>query len=305
MEVIRWHSLKQAKEGIDALHRAKKSIGTIHTLGALHEGHSKLIKLAAEENEVVIVTIYPNIAQLSPSSTYVHDIEKDCLYAKLNGATHLITPQTSEMYPNSYCTFLNQGDQYNRLDGAVTPYLFPGMITMSIRWIIFTRPSRTYFGLKDIAQAILVKRAVKDLLIDTIIREVPCVRYKSGMAISSRMMNRPEGVIKEFNRAYQALEAGRKLMAEGERNSKRLIHEMKRIIDEASLKYFKLQYIKIADPVDFIEHPDISIPSILQIVMLHGERNWFEGFYLRTEQELKMGPETIWLDKKYPVFSDK
>lgn len=303
MTAIRWYSLREAKAGLDLLHTSGKSIGTIHTLGALHEGHSKLINLGAKENDYVIVTIYPNIAQLPRGSRYVHDIEQDCRFAADHGATHLITPTTADMYPNSYCTFFDQGDQYKRLDGTVTPYIFRGMITMSVRWLIFTRPTRTYFGLKDIAQAILVKRAVQDLLIDTIIREVPCVRYRSGMAISSRMMNRPESVIKEFNRAYHALDAGRKLMASGLRDSKQLIESMRNVIDESSLNHFKLQYIKIAKPVDFVEPDIIDIPAIFQIVMALGDRNWFEGFYLRSDHELYNGPETIWLDDMYPIFN--
>lgn len=303
MTAIRWYSLEEAKAGLTALHATGKSIGTIHTLGALHEGHSKLINQAAKENDFVIVTVYPNIAQLPPGSTYVYDVEQDCRFAAEHGATHFITPTTQDMYPDAYRTFFDQGEQYKRLDGAVTPYIFRGMITMSVRWLIFTRPTRTYFGLKDIAQAILVKRAAQDLLVDTIIREVPCVRYKSGMAISSRMMNKPESVIKEFNRAYHALDAGRKLMASGTRNSQHLIEAMRHVIDEPSLKHFKLQYIKVAKPVDFVEPDTADIPAIFQIVMALGDRNWFEGFYLRSEQELQNGPETIWLDDMYPIFS--
>lgn len=305
MTAIRWHSLQEAQEGLKLLHNSGKTIGSIHTLGALHTGHGKLISLAAQENDTVIVTIYPNIAQLPPGSSYVYDIEKDCSFAAEHGATHLITPPTEDIYPDSYRTFFDQGEQYKRLDGTVTPYLFRGMITMSTRWIIFTRPTRTYWGLKDIGQVILVKRAIKDLLIDTIVREVPCVRYKSGMAISSRMMNKPEAVIKEFNRAYHALEAARKSMASGLRDTKQLIEQMRSIIDEKSLKHFKLQYIKIADPNDFIEPEIIQVPAIFQIVMALGDRNWFEGFYLRTEQELHTGPETIWLDDMYPIFSEQ
>ena len=304
MTVVRWFSLEEAREGLKLLNNSNKTTGSIHTLGALHEGHGKLITLSSQENDNTIVTIYPNIAQLPPGSSYIYDVEKDCEFAIAHGATHLITPSTQDMYPDSYCTFFDQGEQYRRLDGAITPYLFRGMITMSTRWLIFTRPTRTYWGLKDIAQVILVKRAVKDLLIDTSVREVPCVRYKSGMAISSRMMNKPEAVIKEFNRAYYALEAARKSMMNGVRSTDELINIMRDIINETTLQHFKLQYIKITDPNGFSEPDTIEVPAIFQIVMALGDRNWFEGFYLRTEKELNEGPETIWLDAMYPDFSD-
>lgn len=301
--VERWESIKEAKSGLRHLHATAQTTGSIHTLGALHEGHGKLIEMAAKENDNVIVTIYPNIAQLPPGSTYAYDVEKDCKFAAAHGATHLITPPTEDMYPDAYRTFFDQGDQYDRLDGTVTPYLFRGMITMSTRWIIFTRPTNTYWGLKDIGQVILVKRAVDDLLIDTNVREVPCVRYKSGMAISSRMMDKPESVIKEFNRASQALEKARLCMVDGVRNSTELVELMRDSIDEQSLQHFKLKYIKVAKPKDFVESTKVEIPTILQIVMDLNGRNWFEGYYLRTDEELHNGPETIWLNDTYPKFS--
>lgn len=302
MEITRWNSLVDAKIGLEKIRNQNRELGSIHTLGALHEGHGKLIQLAATENEKVVVTIYPNIKQLLPGSTYNHNLEADCEFAAKHGATHLITPNPEEMYDDSYRTFLNQGEQYARLDGEVTPHLFEGMITMTIRWLILVQPKRSYFGLKDIGQVILVKRAVEDLFINTEIKEVPCVRFKSGMAISSRMFNNPKNVVLEFNRAYHALEAGRKFMADGCTNSKELIVTMLNTLDPQSLKYFNLQYIKVAKPLDFVEPEDAEVPIIFQIVMKLGERNWFESFFLRTEKELQEGPETIWLDAFYPPF---
>ena len=66
MSVIRWNSLKEAKEGLNELHKQGKTIGSIHTLGALHIGHGKLIELSAKENDCTVISIYPNVAQLAP-----------------------------------------------------------------------------------------------------------------------------------------------------------------------------------------------------------------------------------------------
>ena len=193
MSVVIWKSLKEAKEGLDKLRKEGKTIGSIHTLGALHIGHGKLIELSAQENDCTVVTVYPNIKQLAPGSKYEYDPEADCKFAGEHGATHVICPQTEDIYPEDFRTYLDQGECYNRLNGTAVPYLFKGMITMSVRWILFTKPTRTYWGLKDIGQVILVERALKDLFQDDIIfRPVPCVRYKSGIAISSRLMNLPE-----------------------------------------------------------------------------------------------------------------
>jgi len=299
---IRWDSLSEAKEGLKTLRKGNKTIGSIHTLGALHEGHGKVIELAAKENDFVIVSVYPNMAQLDPSIPYEYDHLEDCKLAAKHGATHIIVPSNEEMYPKSYRTFFDQGECYKKLDGEVAPNLFKGMITMSTRWIIFTKPDRSYWGLKDIAQTILVKRAVEDLLIDTKIVPVPCVRYKCGIAISSRLMNQPEEKIIEFSRVYSALEIGRKAISDGITDSKKIITIMKHHLNSEKMKYFKLKYIKLANPTDFIEHDIINVPIIIHIVLTDGQKNYFEGHFIKSEKDLIHGPETIWLDSQYPPF---
>lgn len=66
MSAVIWNSLEEAREGLKKLHQEGKTIGSIHTLGALHIGHAQLIELSAKENECTVISIYPNIAQLAP-----------------------------------------------------------------------------------------------------------------------------------------------------------------------------------------------------------------------------------------------
>lgn len=57
MSVVIWKSLKEAKDGLKELHKEDKTIGSIHTLGALHVGHGKLIELSSQENDYTVVSI--------------------------------------------------------------------------------------------------------------------------------------------------------------------------------------------------------------------------------------------------------
>lgn len=303
MSAIIWNSLKEAKEGLKKLHKEGKTIGSIHTLGALHIGHGKLIEMSSKENDCTVISIYPNIAQLAPGSKYEYDIEKDCKFAEEHGATHIICPKTEEIYPEDFRTYLDQGECYKRLNGTAQPYLFKGMITMSVRWILFTRPTRTYWGLKDIGQTILVERALKDLFQDDIIvREVPCVRYKSGIAISSRLMSQPENKIKEFRRLNEACEKARKALLSGETNANKIKDIIKNEITREPLKYFSIEYIKIAKPLDFTEPEEITLPIIFHVDLTDGKKMYFDGLFIRNEDELKNGPPVIWLDEEYPPF---
>ena len=303
MSAVIWNSLKEAKEGLNKLHKEGKTIGSIHTLGALHIGHGKLIEMSSRENDCTVISIYPNIAQLAPGSKYEYDIEKDCKFAEEHGATHIICPKTEEIYPEDFRTYLDQGECYKRLNGTAQPYLFKGMITMSVRWILFTRPTRTYWGLKDIGQTILVERALKDLFQDDIIvREVPCVRYKSGIAISSRLMNQPENKIKEFRRLNEACEKGRKALLNGETNANKIKDIIRNEIIREPLKYFSIEYIKVAKPLDFTEPEEITLPIIFHVDLTDGKKMYFDGLFIRNEEELKNGPPVIWLDEEYPPF---
>lgn len=303
MSAVIWNSLKEAKEGLNKLHKEGKTIGSIHTLGALHIGHGKLIEMSSKENDCTVISIYPNIAQLAPGSKYEYDIEKDCKFAEEHGATHIICPKAEEIYPEDFRTYLDQGECYKRLNGTAQPYLFKGMITMSVRWILFTRPTRTYWGLKDIGQTILVERALKDLFQDDIIvREVPCVRYKSGIAISSRLMNQPENKIKEFRRLNEACEKARKALLNGETNANKIKDIIRNEITREPLKYFSIEYIKVAKPLDFTEPEEITLPIIFHVDLTDGKKMYFDGLFIRNEEELKNGPPVIWLDEEYPPF---
>ncbi|WP_241169978.1 pantoate--beta-alanine ligase [Serratia marcescens] len=302
---VRWKTYQEALDGIRSLKESGKSIGSVHSLGDLHIGHAKLIEQAAAENDFIIVTIYPNKEQLSSTHKYVYNPDKDCEFAASFGATHLITMDESEIYRPDYCTFINQGDIYNRLDGIIMPTLFKGMITMSIRWIIFTQPNRTYFGLKDIAQYLLVSQAVKDLMIDTEVIPVPCVRYRSGIAISSRLMRLQREKLEEFQRVYQTLEEGRKVIASGITRSEKVIEHMRKFLSPESFRFFSLKYIKLADPKDLTEPKVVSLPIIMHIVLNDEEKNYFEGYLIQTQQELTEGPATIWLEEEYPITGNK
>ena len=303
MSAVIWNSLKEAKEGLNKLHKEGKTIGSIHTLGALHIGHGKLIEMSSRENDCTVISIYPNIAQLAPGSKYEYDIEKDCKFAEEHGATHIICPKTEEIYPEDFRTYLDQGECYKRLNGTAQPYLFKGMITMSVRWILFTRPTRTYWGLKDIGQTILVERALKDLFQDDIIvREVPCVRYRSGIAISSRLMNQPKNKIKEFRRLNEACEKARKALLNGETNANEIKDIIRNEITREPLKYFSIEYIKVAKPLDFTEPEQITLPIIFHVDLTDGKKMYFDGLFIRNEEELKNGPPVIWLDEEYPPF---
>ncbi len=164
------------------------TIGFIPTMGALHEGHLSLIQKARKENDIVIVSIFVNPKQFSNAQDlkkYPRDIEKDGLLVG-SFVDYLFVPTEQEVYPPGFHTSITVGDHAHDLEGKFRPGHFEGMATVVHKLINICMPTRTYFGLKDYQQFMVVSQMVKDLNMSTKIIGVKTVREASGLAMSSR-----------------------------------------------------------------------------------------------------------------------
>lgn len=284
-------SLSAGKTFITDVARRGQTIGTIHTLGALHLGHAELIRRAAAENDVAIVTVYPNKIQLSPGPEYEFNLEDDIALALGAGASAVISTTDAEMFPPGYRTFVSQGDYPLRASG---PHgLLKEGITGCIRWICFARPNRSYFGLKDIGQALLVKQAVADLLVDCEIRFVPTVRYRNGVPISSRLRHFHRSELDELSSLFMALDHLRKEAARGVSCAKDLIASAKPLM---KFRRFELESLRIVGADSFEDQEQIELPLVISgIAVGHGLRVP-DNIYVPDQDTLLDGPADIWID---------
>lgn len=288
-------SVEEARPVLRELWATGKSIGSVHTLGALHAAHGEVIKRSAAENDHTIVTVYPNRIQLFPGSVYQYDLEADLALAESCGATMVISSDDEEMYPPEYATFIDQGEAHRRLNSSVFDFASRGQVTGAIRWISLCRPTASYFGMKDIEQSLLVQRAVRDLLIDCEIRHVPCVRTAgTGVPVSSRLRCLPPERLVEIGSVYTALEAGRQMVHSGVHNADAVINRMRAMLDK-SLSTFQVVYVTIVDVAQFTPLSGVEIPFILHCAVTDGELHHFDGLCIRTPEELANAPEVIWL----------
>lgn len=268
-----------------------KTIGTVHTLGALHLGHAELIRRAALENDVAIVTVYPNKIQLRPGADYEFNLEDDVAFALAAGASAVISTADTEMFPPGYRTLVSQGDCSLRLSG---PHgLLQEAVTGCIRWICFARPSRSYFGLKDIGQALLVKRAVADLLLDCDIRFVPTVRYKNGVPISSRLRHFNRSELDELSSLFLALDHVRKEAARGVSCAQDLIVSARPLI---KFRRFELESLRIVGADSFEDQKQIELPFIISGVALGRGLRVPENIFVPDHDILLHGPADLWID---------
>jgi pantoate--beta-alanine ligase len=187
-------------------------------MGALHAGHVALLQAARPENGTVVASIFVNPAQFGPDEDYAEyprDEAHDLHVAEEEGVDFVFAPSVAEMYPDGFQTWVEVKRVADGLEGAARPDHFRGVATACLKLFNVVRPERAYFGQKDAQQAAVLRRMIRDLDIDLVLRVVPTVRDVDGLALSSRNAYLS---VQERHQALalpRALEAGRSAYAEG------------------------------------------------------------------------------------------
>ncbi|NTW56192.1 MAG: pantoate--beta-alanine ligase [Chlorobiaceae bacterium] len=167
----------------------RQLIGVVMTMGALHEGHLSLVRLAKETAGVVILTIFVNPRQFGANEDlhrYPRPFEQDSALAKSAGVDYLFAPEASGIYPASFQTSVACGPLAERFEGALRPGHFDGVATIVTKLFNITKPHLAVFGEKDAQQLAIIRRLVRDLDIDVTVIGAPVVREENGLAVSSR-----------------------------------------------------------------------------------------------------------------------
>jgi pantoate--beta-alanine ligase len=169
--------------------KEKNSIALVPTMGALHEGHLSLVRLARQRAGRVVVSIFVNPTQFAPNedfSKYPRTFEEDC--AKLAGLADLVfAPTTEEMYPpGAATTVVPDGPAAVGLEDRFRPTHFQGVATVVAKLLIQVMPDTAVFGEKDYQQLKVVTRMATDLCLPVEIVPAPTLREPDGLAMSSR-----------------------------------------------------------------------------------------------------------------------
>ena len=192
-------------------HRAERTIGLTPTMGAFHEGHLSLFRVAREECDVVVVSLFVNPAQFSQPDDldrYPRDEAADAQAAKGAGVDLLFAPAHTEMYPPGFQTWVEVEELSRGLEGSFRPGHFRGVATVCLKLFNIVRPRRAYFGQKDAQQAAILRRLVADLDLEVTLRVLPTVRDPDGLACSSRNAHLSAEERRQALALPQALAAG-------------------------------------------------------------------------------------------------
>jgi pantoate--beta-alanine ligase len=158
-------------------------------MGALHEGHLSLVRLARTRSDKVVASLFVNPAQFGPGedfSTYPRDEARDTILLQAAGCDVLYAPAPAEIYPPGFATSVTVAGVTADLEGAYRPGHFAGVATVVAKLLTQTAPDLAVFGEKDYQQLQTIRRLVLDLDLPVEIVDAPIVRDVDGLALSSR-----------------------------------------------------------------------------------------------------------------------
>ncbi len=182
--------IELVRKELDGTRARGLTVGLVPTMGALHDGHRSLMRRAAAECDVTLVTVFVNPLQFGPRedfARYPRDLDRDMALAAEDGADLVFAPPVEEMYPEWPAVRVEvSGGLADRLEGGARPAHFSGVATVVAKLFAIAGPCRAYFGEKDYQQLMVVRRVVADLSFPVQVVACPTVREPDGLACSSR-----------------------------------------------------------------------------------------------------------------------
>ncbi len=172
------------------------TIGFVPTMGALHEGHLKLVEQALKENDQVVVSIFVNPTQFNnPTdlSLYPRTLENDLLLLSQLGSCVVFTPSFDDIYPkNDPFQPINLNGLDTIMEGQFRPGHFQGVVHVVHNFFKLILPTKAYFGKKDFQQLAIIQFMNSFFNFPTEIIACETIREETGLAKSSRNMRLSE-----------------------------------------------------------------------------------------------------------------
>lgn len=174
---------------IDKWKKQGHAIGFVPTMGALHEGHLSLVKLAQDKTDKCVVSIFVNPTQFAPHEdfdSYPRDVEGDAKKLSELGVDVIYTPSKDEIYAEGMGTEIKAGEAALGLETGFRPHFFGGVVNVVSRLFGHVQPDIAVFGEKDFQQMQVIREMVEtyDMPVEIIGGKI--IRDKDGLALSSR-----------------------------------------------------------------------------------------------------------------------
>ncbi len=242
------HTISELRETLSRQRRQGKTIGLVPTMGALHDGHGKLIEQSAQQADCTVVSIFVNPIQFNDPLDYdkyprTLQTDVDCCASRCAGI--VFAPSDEEMYPEPLRASVVVSELTEHLCGRFRPGHFRGVATVVMKLLQIVQPDRVYFGEKDAQQLAVIRRMVRDLNVPVEIVEVSTVREADGLAMSSRNQRLTHAEREIAPVLYRALLAARRRVSGGVRDTGEVKRHAEAMLRRPELR---IEYFEIVDP---------------------------------------------------------
>lgn len=237
--------IRQLRDYLEQEKQAGKTIAFVPTMGALHEGHLSLFRLAREHADEVVVSIYVNPEQFSPDEDfeeYPRELEDDLAKCREDGVAAVFAPSDEIMYSGEQFLRIEIDELNKYMDGGSRPGFFEGILLVVNKLFNIIEPDIAVFGQKDIQQFRILQQMVKEFNHDVELVMGSIKRANDGLALSSRNAYLDDEQRKLAPGLYRSLRYAAKQISEGAKNVGLLLDHQK---NELEAKGFKIDYLNL------------------------------------------------------------
>jgi pantoate--beta-alanine ligase len=276
----------------DDVRRQGGVLGLVPTMGALHEGHMSLVRMARARASTVAVTIFVNPTQFGPGedlARYPRTLEQDLNLCREAGVGLVFSPDASEMYPPRERTRVRVSGLTDALCGPRRPGHFEGVATVVSKLFNVAGPCLAVFGRKDYQQLKVIERMVRDLLLPIEIVSHPTVRDPDGLAMSSRNRYLTPAEREAALSIPRALGAAIAAFQAGERRARALRAP---VADALSAAGLRIDYAELTDADElepFSDEAGLGSRALLAIAAFAGNTRLIDNVVLGEDPAPELG----------------
>ncbi|MCX5713734.1 MAG: pantoate--beta-alanine ligase [Candidatus Omnitrophica bacterium] len=278
------HKIRRLRQALSKYRRKEETVGFVPTMGALHAGHLSLIKAAIRQNKRVVVSIFVNPAQFGPGEDfkqYPRTLKRDAASCRKEGVDIIFCPDTKELFPRGYKTFVTVEGLSQVMCGIFRPGHFRGVATVVAKLFNIVQPDIVYFGQKDAQQAMIIKKMVQDLDMPLKIKVMPTVRESDGLAMSSRnvYLNKQQRLGAQV--LSRSLALAKELAGAGIKDADKIVSSMRQLIRKNANA--RIDYIAVVDPTDLKPLKKISMESLIALAVWIGKTRLIDNAIIQAK----------------------
>lgn len=257
-------TLSSLHSAIAELGKRNATIGLVPTMGALHDGHVSLVRLAKRRAKKVVVSIFVNPTQFAAHEdlgSYPRTWKADIAKLGAEGVDLVWNPDVKTMYPDGFATRVApEGPALAGLEDRFRPHFFGGVATVVTKLFTQVRPDLAFFGEKDFQQLKVVTRMARDLDLGVKVIGGTIVRERDGLAMSSRNVYLSADDRHTATVLFRTLKATRMRMRAGD-DFKKVLSDGTDIITKAgfAVDYLEARHAETLAPISSLNSGPVRL----------------------------------------------